>query len=179
MEIRIRGYLAASHLLGQEPARWHALVVLDSGMKSAGFVEAQALSHLHLHFDDIVQPHPAKQLPTSRLVERGLAFARGKDRLLVACRAGQGRSAALAYLIACQKLGVDDALRLLDPTRHSPNRLVVTLGDALLGRPEVLERFDDWRSRHAHVRLSDYLDQLEQEFDALEAQGAVDRISGP
>src|SRR5438552_2688262 len=73
MEIRIRGYLAASHLLQQEPGRWHALVILGSGMRPTAFVESQLLSHLYLHFDDIDQPHDRKRSPTSSLVERGLA----------------------------------------------------------------------------------------------------------
>lgn len=72
-----------------------------------------------------------------------------------------------------------EAIGHLDPTRHRPNRLVVTLGDAILDEPGVLAAFDGWRAEHAGVRLSDYYDQMEQEFDALEAQGAVDRICEP
>lgn len=37
--------------------------------------------------------------------------------------------------------------------------------------PGVLDQFDDWRRRHVHIKLSDYYDELEKEFDALEAQG--------
>jgi predicted protein tyrosine phosphatase len=177
LEIRIKGYVAASLLLEQEPLQWHALVILDSGKRPTGFVAAQALSHCYLHFDDIDQPRAGKLPPTVAVVERGLKFAAGKDRLLVVCRAGQSRSAGLAYLIGCQHLGVAAALQIIDPTRHQPNRLVVTLGDGLLGQPDVLDRFDEWRSRCANVRLSDFVEQLEKEFDDLERQGATDRIS--
>src|SRR4051812_4329303 len=116
MEIRICGYLEGSWLLGQEPGRWHALVVLDSWATATRFVATRVQSHLYLRFDDIEQPQPPRQMPTSSAVEQGLQFARGKDRLVVICHAGQGRSAALAYLTGCQELGVAAALALLDPT---------------------------------------------------------------
>jgi predicted protein tyrosine phosphatase len=178
MEIRIAGYVPASFLLEREPNQWHALVVLDSGKQATTFVREHARSHLFLHFDDIEQPHGAKQAPTSLLIEQALAFVKGKDKLLVSCRAGQGRSVAMAYLACCQERSVAEALTLLDPTRHRPNRLVISLGDALLGQPDVLDHFDDWRRGNAHVRLSDYYDRLEKELDDLEAQGARDRITG-
>src|SRR5262245_44410735 len=164
MEIRICGYVAASLLLEQEPKQWHTLVVLDSGKRPTDFVEAHALSHLYLNFDDIEQPHSSKQPPTSALIAQGLEFARGKEKLLVSCRAGRGRSTGMAYLICCQERGVAEAIQLLDPTRHRPNRLVIALGDALLGNPDVLARFDEWRDRHRDIRLSDYDDRLEKEF---------------
>ncbi len=109
MEIRIGGYLAASFLLKTEPQQWHALVVLGSGIKPTDFVESHALSHLYLHFDDVEQPRADKQLPTTTLIEQSLDFSRSKDKLLVSCRAGQGRSVALAYLIYCRDRGVAEA----------------------------------------------------------------------
>jgi predicted protein tyrosine phosphatase len=178
MELRILGYVAASLLLAQEPKQWHALVLLDSGKKPTGFVEAHALSHLYLYFDDIEHPYAGKQLPTERLVEQGLQFARGKEKLLAICRAGRGRSVAMGSLIGCQEWGAEAAVKLLDPTRHRPNRLVVEIGKQLLGDLAVLRRFTEWRGRHP-VRLSDYWDQCEREFDALEAEGARDRITFP
>ena len=176
MEIRVGNYVAASFLLEREPGEWHALVVLDSGQEASPFVAAHACSHLYLRFDDVEAPRAEKAMPTGSLVSQGLDFARGKDRLLVSCRAGQGRSVALAYLIACRERGISEALQLLDPTRHRPNRLVISLGAAHLEKPEVLEQFDQWRRRHAQVQLSDYYDEMEKELDALEAQGAADRI---
>jgi predicted protein tyrosine phosphatase len=178
MDIRICGYAPASWLLEQEPNQWHALIILDSGQTPTGFVEAQARSHLYLHFDDIESPQAGKQPPTSLLVGQGLAFAHGKDKLLVGCRAGQGRSVAMAYLICCQEKSPAEALKLLDATRHRPNRRVIEIGDALMGDPEILDGFKVWQDRHSHIKLSDYYDELEKELDALEAQGARDRITG-
>jgi predicted protein tyrosine phosphatase len=179
MELRVGGYVAASFLLEREPNQWHALVLLDSHKEATDFVRDRARSHLVLRFDDIEEPHPNKQTPTRTQISQALEFARGKDRLLVSCRAGRGRSVALAYLIACQEHGASEGLKLLDPTRHRPNRLVIRLGDTLLDALGALDQFDDWRKRHAHIPLSDYYDEMEKEFEALEAQGATNRICVP
>src|ERR1700690_2407609 len=156
MDIRIGSYVAASFLLEREPNQWHALVMLDSGKVATDFVKTHARSHLYLQFDDIEDPQPDKQSPNKALVEQGLNFATGKDKLLVSCRAGRGRSVAMAYLICSQEHGAAEALKLLDPTRHRPNRLVVMIGGALLETPDVRDQFDDWRRRHSHIRLSDH-----------------------
>jgi predicted protein tyrosine phosphatase len=179
VEIRIASYVAGSFLLEREPDQWHALVVLDSGSQATDFVKTHARSHLYLRFDDVEEPRANKQSPTQAQIEQGLHFARGKDKLLVCCRAGRGRSVALAYVIGCQEHGVQEALKLLDPARHRPNRLVVTIGDTLLETPDALDQFDAWRRCHAHIRVSDYDAELEKEFDALEAQGASNRLCGP
>lgn len=176
MEIQVGSYVATSFTLEREPAQWHVLVVLDSGKQATEFVKDHARSYCYLRFDDIEEPQVNKEAPTKAQIEQGLAFAKGKDKLLISCRAGQGRSVALAYLISCQEHGAQKALGLLDPTRHRPNRLVITAGDALLELPDVLGQFDEWRRRHAHIRLSDYYDEMEKELDALEAQGAANRI---
>jgi predicted protein tyrosine phosphatase len=179
VELRIASYVAASLLLEQEPNQWHALVLLDSDKQATDFVKTHARSHLYLRFDDIEEPRANKLPPSGTLIEQGLHFAKGKDKLLVSCRAGRGRSVALAYVICCQEHGVPEALKLLDPTRHRPNRLVVSLGDVILDAQNVLGAFDDWRQRHAHIRLSDYYEEMEKEFEALEAQGASNRLCGP
>jgi predicted protein tyrosine phosphatase len=158
--------------------RWHALVILDSGVEPTGFVAAHTLSHEYLVFDDIESPRPTRRPPTEALIEQGLKFAAGKERLLVCCRAGQGRSASMAYLIRCRDVGAPEAVALLDPTRHRPNRLVVELGDRLLSELQPLQAFDDWRHRHGHIRLSDYYDEMEREIDRLVEAGARDLITG-
>jgi hypothetical protein len=42
--------------------------------------------------------------------------------------------------------------------------------------PDMLQRFEDWRQCHSHIQLSDYYDEIEKEFEELEAQGASNRI---
>ncbi|WP_439622698.1 hypothetical protein [Gemmata sp.] len=179
MEIRIAGYVAASLTLEREPARWHALVMLDSDVRETDFVPAHTRSHLFLRFVDIEEPRESKHLPSKSLLRDALQFAHGKDKLLVSCRAGRGRSVAVGYTIACQQLGVAEAVKFLDPTRHRPNQLVVRLGSELLEDSTALTEFERWRRDNANVRLSDFYDAMEREFDALEAQGATNKICVP
>ena len=177
MEIRIRSYIAASFLMEQEPGQWDALVILDSSASEAtDFLKSHTRSYLCLRFDDVEEARSNKLSPSRVLVEQGLAFAKGKDKLIVSCRAGRGRSVAMAYAIACRERGSAEAIKLLDPTRHRPNRLVVKMADAILNTPDTLDQFDAWRRCHADVRLSDYYEELERELDALEAQGASNKI---
>ena len=82
----------------------------------------------------------------------------------------------MAYLIACQERGAAEAIKLLDPIRHRPNRLVVSIGDSLLNVPDVIGQFDDWLRSHAQIRPRDYYDRLAEELDALMRQGATDRV---
>ncbi|MDY3551078.1 hypothetical protein R5W24_000152 [Gemmata sp. JC717] len=163
-------------MLEREPKQWHTLILLDSGRQVTDFVNAQSLSSLVLRFDDVEGPSPNLLPPSGLQIAQALTYAKGKERLLVSCRAGRGRSVALAYLITYQARGVADALAVLDPTRHRPNRLVVRLGESVLEKPGALSAFDDWCARHAHIQLSDYYDEMEKEFEALEAQGATNRI---
>ena len=178
MVLRIAGYVAASLLLERQPRQWHVLAVLDARVKPTDFLESAALSHAYLTFDDVEQAALDKRPPTEAWVTQGLEFAESKDPLLVCCRAGRGRSVALAYLICWRAHGAAEAIALLDPTRHRPNRLVIAIGSSLLNDPEILEQFDAWRQRHAHVRLADYYSEMETEFEALLREGGRDRITG-
>lgn len=178
MQIHVAGYLAASFLLEQEPNQWHALVMLDSNTEATDFVKTHAKTSCCLRFDDVEEPRTNKQAPSKALIAQGLSFAKGKDKLLVTCRAGQGRSVAMAYVISSQEQGVTTALSLLNPTRHRPNRLVVTIADTLVESPDMLAGFEDWRQRHSQVQLSDYYEEIEKEFESLEARGASNKICG-
>ncbi len=176
MDIRIGGYVAASLLLESEPDEWHTILILDTQAEITDFVSTHTRSHLILRFDDVEQPRPGKNPPTKTAIADAISYAQGKDKLLVSCRAGRGRSVALAYAICSHQRGVIEGLKLLDPTRQRPNRLVIALADELLETLDVLTPFDDWRKRNAHVRLSDYEDEMEKEFEALELQGATNRL---
>lgn len=177
MAVRAMGHLAASYLLEQEPELWHVVAVLDSGTVGGDFLKSHAKSNLSLVFDDIEQAHERRQLATKADISAALEFAKEKDQVLFTCHAGQGRSAPLAYLALCQRDDIADAVALLDPTRHRPNRRVIELGSVLLDNPDVLSQFISWRDRTSHIKFSDYYDEIEKEIDALEARGARNRIT--
>src|SRR5690349_1123437 len=110
MEIRTAGYLAATALLEREPGSWHALLLLDPGLKPTDFVAERTRSNLCLWFDDVEGPRGLKRVPTRPQIEQALDCAASVDgdRLLVSCRAGRGRSVATAYLIACRLHGPNE-----------------------------------------------------------------------
>ena len=93
------------------------------------------------------------------------------------CIRDRSRSSAIAFAIAYEKLGRLDALRLLNPKRHSPNYRILQIADKILERPGILNAYDEWGMEIGDIRLTDYLDEIESEYDDLESMGASDRIS--
>lgn len=107
--------------------------------RPAGIGEAD---HLHLTFNDIGVDTPGLVTPGADHVRAMLAFAEDWNRqapLLIHCFAGVSRSTAAAYAIALALDASRDAattaneLRFRSPTA-TPNRKLVALADALLGR---------------------------------------------
>jgi predicted protein tyrosine phosphatase len=98
--------------------------------------------HLRLGVQDIVDPAAGDTPPSARHVLELLEFARGwdaADPMLIHCWAGISRSTAAAYIIACDRAGPGSEAQLArilrDRAVHAdPNRLLVRLGDDLLGR---------------------------------------------
>ena len=135
--------------------------------------------HLYLRFDDVLLATPGKRPPTIQDIQKAMNFATDSENLLVTCRAGQSRSVATAFLIAFQQVGSDAAVSLLNPKRHSPNSLILKLGEKLVDAPILLSTFNDWRDSNLDIRLMDYVDEIEREYDELELLGAKNRISRP
>ena len=177
MRLEIHNYLSGSFLLESEPNCWDAIVILDSSLSESQFVDDHAQRSLQLRFDDITQSVENKIIPSSELIEKALDFGLESEKLMVCCRAGQSRSSATAFSIAFEKLGDDAALKLLNPKRHSPNFRVIQIANELVERPGLLNLYDQWGFSIRDQRLTDYLDEIEAEYDKLEELGARDRIS--
>jgi predicted protein tyrosine phosphatase len=176
MKIVIRNYLAASFLLEQEPKTWDAIVILDSGLVSTPFVAEHSRRHLYLRFDDVVANVGGKRPPTIDDLRAANEFAADSENLIVSCRAGQSRSAAIAFVIGCERLGSEAARRLLNPARHIPNSLIVELGAELSDEPFVLQAFDAWRTANKDIQFLNHMDEIERELDELQRKGARNRI---
>ena len=175
--VEIRNYLAASHLFETQRGEWAAIVILDSQSSPTDFIESHTTAHLVLRFDDITTPKSGKTMVNSRSLQSALEFAADKEKLVVSCRAGQSRSAALAHAICFQNNGAAAANQLLNPQRHSPNRQVIETVATLMDDPTYLTTFEEWARQHAGVKLMDHIDEIEAEFDELEAKGARNLIA--
>ena len=177
MKIAIHNYLAGSYLLESLPRTWDAIVILDSQLREPEFVKEYSRNHLFLRFDDITTCAFGKRTPTVDQIESALSFAADSDRLMVCCRAGQSRSAAIAFSAAFNKFGADAAIGLLNPKRHSPNTLVIDLAADIIDDVMFATTFHGWRTANTHIRLTDYVDEIENEMDDLESNGARNRIA--
>ncbi len=92
--------------------------------------------HLILSFFDLEYVLPGfEKLATKDEIAEALKFAEGKEDLIVACAAGISRSSALAYVIARSTMFRSDAMAILNPARHWPNRHILRLGEELVKRP--------------------------------------------
>lgn len=179
MKIEIHNYLSCSHRLESDSGCWDSIVILDSSLKDSEFVAQHSRKSLQLRFDDITTTRQNKILPSVDLISSALSFGLSSDKLIVCCRAGQSRSSAIAFSIVYEKLGKLDALKLLNPKRHAPNYRILQIADEILERPGILNAYDDWASAIGDIKLTDYLDEIESEYDDLESMGATDRISRP
>jgi len=179
MIVEIRNYLAASYLLETEPQLWSAIVILDWQFTASDFVGQHTAEHLVLRFDDITTPRDGKHMVDEKSLQRAFDFASNKEQLIVSCRAGQSRSAALAFAICFQYNGPAAANQLLNPTRHKPNRRIIELASRFVDDPTFLSVFQRWEDQHARIRLMDYMDDIDAEFNLLKSQGARNLIVGP
>ncbi|WP_316190067.1 protein tyrosine phosphatase [Bradyrhizobium sp. SZCCHNS2096] len=99
-------------------------------------------NHLKVSVDDITEEIEGFVAPCEHHVAQVLDFVRGWDRkapLVVHCYAGISRSTASAFAAACalnphrDEFAIAKAIRAASPIA-APNRLIVSLADAALGR---------------------------------------------
>lgn len=98
--------------------------------------------HVRLHVDDISQPIAGYVEPNEQHMTKLLDFAHawgGQGPMVIHCWAGISRSTAAAFITLCAlnpeapEAVVARLLREASPTAY-PNRLMIRLGDAALGR---------------------------------------------
>ena len=120
----------------------HVVSLLGPDTPHRTFTGIEAESHLQLTFHDIVEAMDGFTAPCAADAERLVRFLQGwqRDRpMLIHCWAGISRSTAAAYTALClvrpeadeEELAWD--LRKASPSA-TPNRLIVSHADAILGR---------------------------------------------
>ena len=116
--------------------------LLDPGFAFPETGPAYFGHHLRLHFHDVHTPTEGQVVPTAKHVDELLAFVTSWSRhapILIHCRAGIGRSTAVAFIVAClhnphaDEWAIADALRRASPLAR-PNETLIKLADAAMRR---------------------------------------------
>ena len=120
--------------------RFDLLTLLSPGHEGEDHRAVACDRHLELSFHDITETMPGLVAPDEAIIRAILDFGRdARDhKMLIHCWAGISRSSAAAYVIACDRnpgfeRDIAEELRRRAPS-VTPNRLMVSLADDLLGR---------------------------------------------
>jgi len=151
MKPKICSHRAAAEFLHDNPKTHDVILIVNNGTRydnedHLSAIRRNANRVCELMFDDIEFHRDNHRMVDESQVQEAIHFAAGKDNLVVTCTAGMGRSAALAYVVACSKMDPAEAVTILDPDRHTPNEKVIFLGNGLVDAPALLEcyaRFKD------------------------------------
>lgn len=125
-----------------------AISILSPETPHPRFPQLAEGAHLRLTFHDVVEDSPGVEGPRMQDAERLVAFIRNWDKsgpMLIHCWAGISRSTASAYAALCMSRPGEDELALARELRAAspsatPNRLIVSQVDQLLGRNGRMER---------------------------------------
>jgi len=146
MCIIIASRKTSRELAEEHPGRFNIISILEPEILEAPKeVREFSKSYIPLFFHDIEYKRHGYVEPKMEHVEKAIAFAEGKDDLIVACHAGISRSSAIAYLVQCTREEFPrQALRVLKPVKHYPNALIVKLGAELLKNDSILDEYYNW-----------------------------------
>lgn len=140
--------LSAVEAVCAETPPSHILSLLGPTLDPPALPHLTDTRRLRLLFNDIVEPAEGMIAPSEAHVRALVEFGGGWDRrapMLIHCWAGISRSTAAAYILACEAAGPGSEglyarrLREASPTAH-PNRLMIEIADAMLGRDGAMRR---------------------------------------
>ncbi len=134
--------LRDSHAALKAHGASRAISILSPDTPHPDFPQLATGQHLRLTFHDVAADAVGLEGPKLRDAERLIAFIRGWDQsapMLIHCWAGISRSTAAAFTALCllrpseSEQALAHELREASPSA-SPNRLIVSQVDGLLGR---------------------------------------------
>jgi predicted protein tyrosine phosphatase len=134
----------AFKLLSANPGHWSVVFVNNPTEPLPNWIPKLSKDYLHLQFDDIVFENKRLKMPDIDDVLDALEWTKDRGDVLFTCHAGVSRSAALAYVCACQDYYPEDAIKLLKPGVHNPNQKIVQFGVEALKDKKLLEVFKEW-----------------------------------
>ena len=134
----------AFKLLKANPGHWNVVFINNPTEPLPVWVKKLAKEVLHLQFDDTIFENKRLKMPDIDDVLDALEWTKEREDVLFACHAGVSRSAAMAYVCACQDFYPEDAIQIIKPGVHSPNQKIIQLGVEALKDKKVLEVFKEW-----------------------------------
>jgi predicted protein tyrosine phosphatase len=122
----------------REPTEYHR----NLWYKDIDEGEKNCKGMLKLYFEDAdMLHHPGQIIPEEKDVQAILDWTKDidlkKHKIAVHCTAGISRSSATAYIVACSKMPIKEALGCIDPMWHNPNWRIVGFGADLLKNSAV------------------------------------------
>jgi predicted protein tyrosine phosphatase len=149
MKIQIAGHREAARLVEDAPGQFDVVFITSPhdpyAVAGSDTIAGRARSFLMLQFDDIEGPADGYVHPHPLHVKEVLVWTGDKDNLLVSCQMGISRSSAMAVIIMASRSSLVDALAILQPEVHRPNPLLIEIGEAVLGKPGLVESVVEWK----------------------------------
>ena len=96
------------------------------------------------YFHDISLPVTGLQMPEKEQIRRIINYAGNHKVDIVNCHYGCCRSSAVAYVVRCIEMPPEQAMAIIDPHIHLPNRRIVKLGAEILGISDMLSVCDKY-----------------------------------
>jgi predicted protein tyrosine phosphatase len=127
---------------------------------------------LVIQFDDLLAPigggwakHYTEKPPSEEDITTILEWAKQKmsngKTFVVQCTAGISRSSAVAVLIKCLE-NPAEALKVINPIIHSPNRLVLELGEKILNRQNLAAEAKELEKKYNEQFLKNFEEKAQQ-----------------
>lgn len=151
MEVTILGHRKAVELMEEFPNQLDIIFISSpdgrfSVMNSFRIPElAKEICEILYHDVEFSIAH--MDPPKIYHVQKALDFAKGRDKLIVACQAGISRSSATAYVVKTAEVGPVEALKVLNPKVHQPNMAVVRHGADILNEPDMVHLVQEWKAK--------------------------------
>ena len=141
-------YIAFAHTR-LEHGRYSVIFITDEDLLHHGdlwlSINRNAANLIGFTFEDVEFGINA---PTRNDVQLAIEWGRKvkSEDLIVCCMAGISRSSAIAYCIECTRTDPEQALNILDKKFHYPNSLIVNYGAKILGKLNMIENIENWKS---------------------------------
>jgi len=159
MRIKILGHARVAKFLEQNPNQFDVIFISDPrnsyAIEGSEKIPKLAKEICNLFFYDLISAgKDTFPGPSQEDIEKALAFAKGRENLLVSCQAGISRSSATAYVIKAAETNPIDALDILDKSMHLPNDFIIYHGSNILNL-NLTDVINKWKKKAEQFQIQD------------------------